>query len=44
MGLEILRVMYGDVCLRFRVREKLLFNCRKEYLCYSGSVIESVYL
>jgi len=44
MGLEILRVVYSDVCLRYREREKLLFNNRKENLCYSGSVSESVYL
>ena len=44
MGLKILRIVYGDLCLGYRVREKLLFNCRKEDLCYSGSVSESVNL
>jgi len=44
MGLEILHSVNGDVCLRYRMREKLLFNCQKEDLCYSGSVSESVYL
>jgi len=26
MGLEITCNMYSDVCLRYRMREKLLFN------------------
>jgi len=44
MGLEILRIVYGDMCLGYSVREKLLFNCRKDDLCYSGSISDSVYL
>jgi len=28
LGLEITCSMYSDVCLRYRVREMLLLNCR----------------
>jgi len=29
MGTGILCIVFGDVCLRYRVREKVLFNCRR---------------
>ena len=43
MGFRILCIVYGNVCLRYRVREKVLFNCRKKNLCQSERLSERIY-